>query len=63
MPGYITLSPEKLHEVLRTVNRAGLNGEVCESAQWVPPQYATDDPDGVFVLRYANNMLSGSSSV
>lgn len=40
-------------KICRMATAAAMNGTSLETVQWYPPQTAASDPDGIFVVKYA----------
>ena len=43
------------HRISQMATEAALNGTPVETIQWYPPQTASSNPDGIFVVKYAES--------
>ena len=50
-----------INRAVRTATRAALNGRPIERIDWVPPQSATEDPTGVFLVNYCGPLSASDT--
>ena len=48
-------------KISRMATSYAMNGTPVETIQWIPPQSASSNPDGIFVVKFAYEQ-SGSST-
>ena len=50
-----------LDKAVDMATKAALNGNPVERILWVPPETATQDPDGLFAIEYQEEKTGASS--